>query len=304
MRRSVIVLLVFIAAMALAMPAHADEITIISGATELQGALVAMQTNDLPLVAYVTTDSNGSSGIWLVDCPNAACTGATPREVTTGTRILFGEMVIDSNNRPIIFYYELSQFFGGTSFAKLLICDSPTCNSPITRTIQEAGTNEGNYYSLELLLVNDLPVVGYQVNIVSNQTYRVEFCQEVTCATRTSITQALPSDTATIDFALDIRTSNGLPVISHYQQGGSEDRLRTARCNTTQCNNPTVFTIAGVTGYFLDMHLTAGDAPVILFNDDTGTDANPVGTYLYTCPGQACNEGNIIKTTLNSDDAS
>ncbi|MEL7236391.1 MAG: hypothetical protein AAGK74_17950, partial [Chloroflexota bacterium] len=102
MRRSVIVLLVFIAAMALAMPAHADEITIISGATELQGALVAMQTNDLPLVAYVTTDSNGSSGIWLVDCPNAACTGATPREVTTGTRILFGEMVIDSNNRPII----------------------------------------------------------------------------------------------------------------------------------------------------------------------------------------------------------
>ena len=129
-----------------------------------------LRSNGLPVVAYV---DQYARTIDLVLCEDAACTQTT-REIVAPvpTQSLPQiQMAMTSDDRPV---FAVSSFGDGMPFVDLVICESTTCDAPVTRRIAD------HYgYSLSIdLRSDDRPLVHFTPSIGAA---KLVVCNDATC---------------------------------------------------------------------------------------------------------------------------
>jgi hypothetical protein len=234
-------------------------------------ASIALTTADIPIVAYYTTTP--TSALKIAICNNAICDNPTIQTVDgdlgflgVGTAKYHSiSIALDSNNIPIIAYWDVDDFD-----IKLARCNSLNCNAPIITTVDSGDV--GASISLALTITG-IPVISYYN---SNGTIRLAHCNTIACNAPTFVT----IDTVGTggDHISQMKlTSGDIPVIAYYDS--VNQNLKLAICNTLACNVPVIKTLVseGDVGKYLSLDFDNANLPTIAYYHVSGV---PSGTRL------------------------
>jgi len=246
---------------------------------------LALDTNGYPVISY-WDDAN--TALKVVRCTNPGCSGTqTPQTVDATGRVGgWTSLALDTNNNPVISYYDLTisslNFRDGD--LKVVHCTNTDCSGTQTPQTVDTIGDVGLFTSLALD-TNGYPVISYYSSDVHglNGDLKVVHCTNVDCS-GTQDPQTVDTTVGAIggvgpwtSLALD---TNGYPVISYYDVTNGD--LKVVHCTNTDCSGTqsqqTVDTVGDV-GSFTSLALDTNGSPVVSYYDFTNRDLKVVHCY-------------------------
>jgi len=224
---------------------------------------LALDSNDQPVISYFDATN---FDLKLVRCGDATCaSGNTIRTLdSAGIVGWYSSLVLDSNNDPVISYYDLTN-----GDLKLVRCGDATCSSGNTIVTVDSAGDVGAYMSLALDS-SGKPVISYFD--LTNGDLKLVHCGDATCSSGNTIVTVDSAGTVGgfSSLALD---SRGKPVISYFDSINED--LKLVHCGDATCASDNIIQIVestGQTGRDVSLTLDSRGKPVISYFDLTNFD--------------------------------
>jgi hypothetical protein len=253
---------------------------------------LAIDSKDHPVVSYHDL-TNRNLKLFLCNSPSLKVNDSC-HTITLDNAGMVGShtsLVLDTNNRPIISYYDA---LAGN--LKLLRCDEPSCLSS-SISVPDDSDIVGMYTSLTLDKQGN-PVVSYYDS--ANGDLKLLHCDDPGCTGDESNNIATPDTTGDVGMYTSLTLDAvGNPVISYY---GSQIGLKVLHCDDPNCDGDESTNITtpatGDVGWFSSLLLDAAGNPVIgYYNFSSG------GVNILHCDDQNCT-GNESKNIASPDTTS
>lgn len=211
-------------------------------------------SNDNPVVSYLDL-ANGK--LKILRCGNAMCTsGNTTASVAgvSGVTGYFSSLMLDSNNIPIVSFYNLTNHD-----LNVLHCGNTTCTSNNSIVVPDINGQVGLYTSLKLD-ANNNPVVSYYD--ATNGDLKVLHCGSSTCDPNNVV---VADSTANVGQYSSLKLdAGGQPVVSYWDETNGD--LKLLHCGNLICtagNSITKPSVVGNTGWDTSLQLDALGNPVV-----------------------------------------
>ncbi|MCE7986631.1 MAG: hypothetical protein DYG89_36115 [Caldilinea sp. CFX5] len=195
---------------------------------------LALNSSGNPVISYyVHLDGD----LKLVRCGTADCSSGNSIQTieSIGQVGAYTSLALDSNDNPVISYYEYRNASAATLILKLVHCGNSDCSSGNSIQVVDGAGATGAYTSL-VLDSNGNPVISYLD--VTNFDLKLVRCGNADCSSGNHI-QTLDSDGEVGEYTSLRLDSSGNPVISYYDK--SNQTLKLARLEDD--NTPPSITI-------------------------------------------------------------
>jgi predicted regulator of Ras-like GTPase activity (Roadblock/LC7/MglB family) len=194
---------------------------------EVGDTAITIGADDLPVISYFDT---ANEDLKVLHCGNLNCSEEnTITTVDSGNRVgRYNAITIGIDGLPIISYYDTD-----AKHLKIAHCGNISCSSDnLIRTLDNE--NAVGYYTSIVIGSDGLPIISYR-KWGYPSALKIAHCLDTTCSTANITT--LDSTVGTgIGTSITIGI-DGLPIISHYNSGDSENWiLRVAHCGNVDCS--------------------------------------------------------------------
>lgn len=221
---------------------------------------LVLSNNGNPAVSYLDL-TNGA--LKILRCGNSMCTsGNTIASIAkvSGVTGYFSSLKLDSNNFPVVSFYNLTN--GNLNIVR---CGNAACTSSNNLVIPDAAGNVGMYTSLRLDPSNN-PVVSYYD--AGKGVLKVLHCGSNTCDPNSTV---VVDSTANVGQYSSLKLDSlGKPAVSYWDQ--TNGRLKFLHCGNANCtagNSITIPDMTGNTGWDTSLQIDAIGNPVISYYNNT-----------------------------------
>ncbi|MEX2102711.1 MAG: hypothetical protein WD805_02015 [Gaiellaceae bacterium] len=239
---------------------------------------VAIGADGMPILSYRDVTNND---LKIVHCGNAACTGGNlvaPLD-TGGTVGADTSLAIGTDGLPVVSYRDASN-----DSLKMLHCGDVTCSAGNVATTVDNGF-VGSDTSIAIG-ADGFPVVSYFDG--SNSDLKVLHCGNASCTSGNQATTADPG-IAVVGYDTSIAIgSDGLPVVSYYDQTNSD--LKVLHCGNASCTSGNAVTAVDslqAVGESTSLAIGTDGLPVVSYRDASNGDLK-----VLHCGNAACTAGN------------
>ena len=236
---------------------------------------LAIGTDGLPVIGHQDVTAGT---LRVTHCNNIACTSATSATVDDPANSVgaFISLAIGTDGLAVISHQD-----GTAGTLRVTHCSNVACTSATSTTVDDPANAVGAFTSLAIG-TDGLPVISHSDSTAL--ALRVTHCGNVTCTNgNTSTTVDDPANAVGFYTSLAIGT-DGLPVISHWDQ--TAGALRVTHCRNVACTSATSTTVddpANAVGAFTSLAIGTDGLPVIGHRDDTAQ-----GLRVTHCGNPAC----------------
>jgi hypothetical protein len=200
-----------------------------------QESAITLDRSSRPVISYF---DRTNYALKLVHCGDATCSsGNSFVTVDNNGQVGVGSsLTLDSNDRPVISYYDISN-----GHLKLAHCADANCTSDTSIITVDSSGDVGRQSSL-VLDSSGRPVIGYFD--AGNSALKLAHCADANCTSGTSIVAVDSSGDVGSEPALTL-DSVGKPVISYLDTTNTADiSLKLAHCGDANCANGNSITVA------------------------------------------------------------
>jgi hypothetical protein len=235
-----------------------DESVVTVDTVDSRYASLQLDSNGFPVIAYY--DSTNTA-LRLAHCTDVNCSGT--KNITTiessGTVGLYPILLLDSNDYPIIAYYDSSN-----TAVKLSHCEDINCSGNKNIVFVDNTESDGtNYHGTSMILDgSSAPVLSYYNT--TNTDLKLTHCGNANCSSGNTTVTVITSANAVGYYTSLKLDSSGYPMIAYADTTG--DDLMYAHCTDVNCSSPPT-PIAINTSYdeYPQMQLTQAGNPVIVW---------------------------------------
>ena len=267
---------------------EANTITTVANAGGGVEVSIVVGVDGLAVISYDDIDdSDGSGGLTLIHCGNAACTAENTIAVVDPSDIGgYVSSAVGADGMPVISYLDTTE---GNSHLKIARCGNISCTADnTTTTVDDAGRVA---YSAIAVGADGLPIISYidADHSAGNGGLKVVHCGNTPCSAGNTTTTLdggqLPTYTS-IAMGAD-----GLPLITYSDKG-----LKVVHCGNVSCSaDNTVSTVDSAWAiYYTSIALGADGLPVIAYAEYS--DLALRNLKVAHCGDPACGAGNTIST--------
>ncbi len=214
----------------------------------------------------------------LFHCGDISCpSGSATTLDSTGSVGKHTSIAIGADGLPIVSYWDATN----TSL-KVLHCTSVACTGGSSTTVESTG-NVGRWTSMAIG-TDGFPIVSYYD--VGNGDLKLVHCSSTDCTTHdTPVALDTVGDVG--GYTSIAIGADGVPVISYNDN--TNNRLKVARCGSSDCTTGTV-TVTAVTtgGRYTSIAIGTDNLPIISFNDNTNSKLKA-----FHCADRGCAAGTV-----------
>ena len=258
---------------------RANSITTIdsTGIVGLYSSII-IGTDELPVLAYYDQTNHD---LKVAKCTNAACSSGTifssvdsTGDVGTGSSITIG-----TDGLPVISYYDTTN-----ADLKVAKCANIACSGINTITTVDSTGDVGLYSSITIG-TDGWPVISYFDR--TSGRLKVAKCGNTSCTSSTT-TGNIFSTAVMGQFTSITIGSDGLPIISYYDNTNLNGNLRVAKCNNADCSSYSSTPIVG-NGSQSSITIGSDGLPIISYFGLTTGDLKVV-----KCANTSCSSNSIF----------
>jgi hypothetical protein len=233
---------------------------------------VAVDDSGFPVASYYT-GGLGTTGLRVLRCTNATCSGDASILVEAGDVGRFSSLKLDSARNPVITYWDETN-----KDLVLLHCGNADCTSGNNRAVVD-DNDAGEYTSLQLDADN--PVISYRSN--AGNTLKVARCSDANCTE--TITISAPDPATNVQYTSLALDAAGNPVVAYYDFF-TNNTLKILHCGDNTCSSGNTISMpdrrSGV-GTFASLALPASGNPIVAYYD-----AASANLKLLICDDPGC----------------
>lgn len=241
---------------------------------------IAIDSTGKPVVSYY---DETNSALKVLHCGNSSCstgnTIATPD--ATGTVGQYTSITVDSNNFPVVSYYDAT-----SGKLKVLHCGNAACTVGNTIVKPDLVGSNGVQSSIKMNSSGN-PVVSYFD--FTQTALKVLTCGNSNCNAGNTVT--------TVDSTGDVGRypslvldSNGKPAVSYLDL--TNGKLKVLRCGNATCSSGNTFASigsGGTVGYYSSLAIDSIGNPMVSYYDITNGKLN-----MLRCGNASCTSNNTI----------
>jgi hypothetical protein len=187
----------------------------------MRGLSIQLDSQGIPVIIYLSyTDQ-----LTLVRCNNPICDAPTTTTLPASSGAHDFSFVLDSQDLPIISFYEFS-----SAKLKLLICNNVICDAPVVRNIDTIPGMRDTTINTVIVDKNDIPLISYEYYGGFNpKNVRLTRCTNRTCNTLSTweIVDSSLSGSG-IDRITLLLENSGVPIVIYHDP--VDDKIRFTRC--------------------------------------------------------------------------
>ncbi|MCE7985038.1 MAG: hypothetical protein DYG89_28015 [Caldilinea sp. CFX5] len=243
---------------------------------------LALDSSGNPVISYFDF-TNGD--LKLAHCGDPTCSSGNIIQTVDSSDDVgwFSALRLDSNGRPVITYFDATNFD-----LKLARCGNPTCSSGNIVITLDSGGTVGRDPSLRLDS-SGRPVISYYD--ITNGDLKFVRCGSATCSGNTFRT--LDSAENVGEFSSLALDSSGNPVISYHNFTNGD--LKLVHCGDATCSSGSTIVTVDSVGRYTSLALDSSGKPVISYYD-----ASNSSLKLVHCGDANCSSGNNFQTVDNT----
>ncbi len=247
---------------------------------------IALDSNGNPVVSYF---DEPNSALKVLHCGNSTCstgnTIATPD--SAGTVGQYTSVTVDSNNFPVVTYYDAS---GG--ILKVLHCGNASCTMNNSIIKPDISSSNGVQSSVKMN-AQGRPVIAYFD--FTHSALKILTCGNANCSAGNTIVN-VDSVGDVGPYPSLVLDNTGKPAVSYLDL--TNGKLKVMRCGNATCSMGNTFAsigTGGIVGYFSSIALDANNIPLVSYYDRTNGKLN-----MLHCGNASCSSGNSIVSPDNS----